>query len=283
MAARPRIGAHCGGGIAVAVVRAREIGAECMQVFASAPQQWRSPSASAADLTAFAHAVSAADVYPIFVHGVYLLNFASPVELTVERSIASVGAYLEWADAVGATGVIVHLGSAGKDPYPLAEDRVVAGLARVLADRNGRALLLLETCAGQGATIGRQFEQLGSIIRRLDGDQRLAVCLDTCHVFAAGYPIHEPDGVDRALDEFDAAIGLDRLACLHVNDSKAAFGSNVDRHANIGEGAIGLEPFRGIVNHPALAAIPLILEVPGDGDGPDRPNIERLKNLRGPE
>jgi deoxyribonuclease-4 len=281
VAAYPPIGAHCSGGIKAALSRAQAIGAECLQIFASAPQTWRAPSHADADVAAFDAARRAAGIAPLFFHSIYLLNLASPVALNVERSVQSIRDHLGWADRLGADGLVVHVGSAGKEEYGLAEDRVVAALGGLLEGLpDGPSKLLLETCAGQGATIGRSFRELGEIIRRLDAHPRLGVCLDTCHVFAAGYPIHQDDGAERMLDELDREIGLDHLCCVHANDSKGAFGSNVDRHANIGHGQLGEATFARLLARPELRNVPFILEVPGAGDGPDLENLDRLKRLR---
>jgi deoxyribonuclease-4 len=275
----PRIGAHCGGSIRTALARAQEIGAEALQIFASSPHMWRGPKFAQPDVDAFLVGRKAADDMPLFLHGIYLVNLASPNELFVSKSVQSIREHLRAADQLCAQGLVIHVGSAGKEPYPTAEDRAIATL-RPLLDEIGDARLLFETCAGQGATIGRSFAELASLIKRLDGHAGLGVCLDTCHVFAAGYPIHEADGAERMLAELDAQIGLERLACIHANDSKGAFGSNVDRHANIGDGHLGEAAFARLLARPELRDVPFILEVPGDGEGPDRENVERLKRLR---
>jgi deoxyribonuclease-4 len=278
---RPLIGAHCAGGIRAALARAQTIGAECLQIFASAPQMWRAPSHKPEDVQSFVDGCQAAELGPVFLHSVYLLNLASPNPDNVAKSVQSIKDHLAWADRLCAEGLVIHIGSAGKEEYAVAEDRVVGALGSMLGEIDGKAQLLLETCAGQGATIGRSFDELGRIIKRLDGHPRLGVCLDTCHVFAAGYGIHEDGGVERMLSELDAAVGLDRLHCIHANDSKGAFGSNVDRHENLGNGQIGEAPFGQLLARPELADVPFILEVPGfDNDGPDRPNIDFLKRLR---
>ena len=278
---RPLIGAHCAGGIRQALARASEIGAECLQIFASAPQMWRAPAHKDEDVTAFIDGCRAAELGPVFLHSVYLLNLASPLPENVAKSVKSIRDHLHWADRLCADGLVIHIGSAGKERYDLAEDRVVAALGGLLDGLPGQARLLLETCAGQGATIGRSFDQLATIIQRLDGHPRLGVCLDTCHVFAAGYAIHQPDGAARVLEQLDRTVGLGRLACVHANDSKAAFGSNVDRHENIGLGHLGDETFARFLARPELRGVPFILEVPGiEGTGPDRPNIDVMKRLR---
>jgi deoxyribonuclease-4 len=277
----PLIGAHCPGGIRQALAHASEIGAECLQVFASAPQMWRAPKHKDEDVNAFVDGCRAAKLGPVFLHSVYLLNLASPLEPNVAKSVQSIRDHLHWADRFCAEGLVIHVGSAGKEAYDLAEDRVVAALAGMLDGLPGQSKLLLETCAGQGATIGRTFDELGRIIKRLDDHPRLGICLDTCHIFAAGYAIQEADGVARMLDDVERTVGLARLACIHANDSKGAFGSNVDRHENIGLGHLGDETFAHLLARPELRNVPFILEVPGiEGTGPDRPNVEVLKRLR---
>ena len=280
-AARPLIGAHCGGGIRAAFANAIDIGAECLQVFVAAPQMWRAPKFSDADVEAFIEAQRTSGLGPVFIHAIYLLNLGSSNPVFIEKSIQSLRDHLMWANRLGVDGVIFHPGSAGTEPYGLAEDRAVAALQLILDGYDGKARLLLETCAGQGATIGRSFEELASLMRRMDDDPRLGVCLDTCHVFAAGYPLHEPDGPGRILADFDSIIGVNRLACIHVNDSKGAFSSNVDRHENIGAGRLGDATFARLMEIPEIRNIPLILEVPGlEGEGPDRANMDILKLLR---
>lgn len=275
----PRVGAHCGGSIRTALARAQEIGAEAMQIFASSPQMWRAPRFHPPDVDAFVAGREAAGIGPLFIHGIYLINLASANEQFIAKSRQSIRETLNAADQLHAAGLIVHVGSALKDPYEVAEERAVTALRDVLGDI-GHAKLLFETCAGQGATIGRSFEELAALIKRLDDHPGLGICLDTCHAYAAGYPIHEPDGAARMLAELDAQIGLERLACVHANDSKGAFASNVDRHANIGEGQLGEETFSRLLAFAELADVPFVLEVPGAGDGPDLENVDRLKRLR---
>ena len=183
-----RIGAHVNGGVQGGVAHAREIGAETIQIFAGSPQTWRAPSHSPADVAAFREAVAAHDIGPVFLHGVYVTNLASPKPSTFHMSITAVAGHLDWANRLGAAGLIIHPGSAGSDSLDEALERVVKGVGRVLAQvEDGPAQLLLECCAGQGATIGRRFADLERVIRALDGDPRLGWLHDTCHAFNAGY------------------------------------------------------------------------------------------------
>ncbi|HEX2923126.1 MAG TPA: deoxyribonuclease IV, partial [Chloroflexota bacterium] len=163
-----------------------------------------------------------------------------------------------------------------------AMDFVCGCLELVLREAPRAPQLLVESCAGQGNTIGRRFDQLGEIVRRLGDDPRLQVCVDTAHVFEAGYDIRTAEGLEATLREFDETVGLDRLKALHVNDSKTPLGSNVDRHENIGFGEIGEDAFARILRHPRLHPLPFLLEVPGmTKEGPDRPNINALRRLAG--
>lgn len=280
-----RIGAHVStaGGVHTAVGRALEIGANCIQIFAGAPQRWSEPHFPEEDVARFRSLCQQEGIDPVFIHSAYLLNFASPDESLREKSIRSLGAALTWARALGAAGVITHLGSSKDGDPRQAEEWVCRSLSRVLDGAPVEPMLLLEGCAGQGNTVGRTFEQLGLILGRL-GDRRAQVCLDTAHMFEAGYDIATQKGLERTIEEFDRAVGLSHLKVIHANDSKTPLGSNVDRHENIGHGTIGEEAFARILHHPALRPLPFILEVPGFANqGPDRPNIMALRRLAGME
>jgi deoxyribonuclease-4 len=279
-----RIGGHVRGGVHGGVDHAREIGAETIQIFAGSPQTWRAPSHSDADVAAFREAVTGHDVGPVFVHGVYIANLASAKPSIRHMSIAAVAGHLDWANRLGSAGLIIHPGSAGSEPLDEALERVVKGVGRVLAQVDGPAQLLLECCAGQGATIGRRFAELDYVIRALDGDSRLGWVLDTCHAFNAGYELTTEEGFAAMVADIEATVGFGRLAAIHANDSKTPFAAQVDRHENIGEGYIGDEAFARLLRHPAFADVPQILEVPGyDKKGPDRASVERLCRLAGRE
>jgi deoxyribonuclease-4 len=279
-----RIGAHVRGGVQGGPEHAQEIGAETIQIFAGSPQTWRAPQHSEADVAAFRERVAALGLHPVFLHGVYVTNLASPKPATFHMSINAVASHQEWANRLGAAGQIIHPGSAGNDSLEAALERVVKGVGRVLAQVDGPARLLLECCAGQGATIGRRFAELAYVIHALGDDSRLGWVLDTCHVFNAGYDITTEAGLEAMVAEIEATVGFARLAAVHANDSKTPLGAQVDRHENIGEGYIGAEAFARLLRHPAFADVPFILEVPGfDKKGPDRANIERLRQLAGRE
>ncbi|MCS6800471.1 MAG: deoxyribonuclease IV [Chloroflexota bacterium] len=276
-----RFGAHVGGGLARIPDAAAALGAECVQIFTSAPQNWRPPRHDARAVAAFREAIAARSIHPVIIHGIYLLNPASADPALVEKSILSIVDDLEWADRLGACAVVIHLGSSGADPLEVGVARCADALGRVLRQYAGSASLLLETCAGQGNTVGRRFEELGYLLERLN-DERAGVCLDTCHVFAAGYDIASENGFAEMMADLDRYVGRERVRALHVNDSKGPLGCNRDRHENIGRGHIGEEGFRRVLRHPAFAALPLILEVPGlDNRGPDRANLQVLRALAG--
>jgi len=281
-----RIGAHVStaGGVHTAIGRAVDIGANCIQIFAGAPQRWATAHFPGEDVAAFRRLSQEKDVRPVFIHSAYLLNFASPDPALREKSSQSLASALAWAKALGAAGVITHLGSSKEGNVREAEELVCQALSAVLRGAPAEPLLLLESCAGQGNTIGRRFEQLGYILGQMEGDPRVQICLDTAHVFEAGYDITTSEGLEQTLGEFDRSVGLSHLRAIHVNDSKTPLGSNVDRHENIGYGLIGEEAFARILHHRALRPLPFILEVPGlTNEGPDRPNIETLRRLAGVE
>jgi deoxyribonuclease-4 len=278
----PIIGAHVNGGIKGAVARAQEIEVTAMQIFVGSPQTWRAPNPAPTDLERFTTQVAALQLGPVFVHAIYLVNLASTNPDIYQKSVLALDAQLHCAEAVGARGLIFHPGSAGAGPLELARERVARALEPVLDSYQGESKLLLETCAGQGATIGRRFADLAEIIGSLGFDARLGICLDTCHVFNAGYDLTTSDCLEAMLEEIDDTVGLDRLHAIHTNDSKTPLGAQVDRHENIGRGMIGEDAFARLLQHPALQHLPFILEVPGyDGKGPDLPNVRTLLRLMG--
>lgn len=256
------------------------IGGEAVQLFISAPQQWRAPALTEAQVSAFREAHAAAGI-PVFFHGVYLMNFGSQDPAILVKSEASLAAYLRWAGELGVVGTVFHVGShlgAGFDAVVEQACRLIR--AAMEAAPNG-SLVILENSAGQGNVMGRDFAELGALIRGLDNDPRVAVCLDTCHAFAMGYDLATREGCEIAMEEFGRLVGFERLVAVHANDSKLGLGGVRDRHENIGDGMIGLEGFRTLMAHPAFAEVPFLLEVPGIEDkGPDAENVDRLKRIR---
>lgn len=275
---RVRLGAHVsGGGLKGIPSKAVSIGCEAVQIFASSPQMWRLPSTKPADAAAFVAACTKAGLGPIAVHAIYLVNPASENPELREKTATSLVATLQASEALGASRVVTHLGSAKGAERAGALERACAVFAEVLEQYDGPVKLLFETSAGAGDTLGGTFEEIGTMVRALKAPANLGVCIDTAHIFTAGYDLRTVDTLERTLEAFDHEIGLGLLGAVHLNDSKAPYGSNRDRHENLGAGEIGAEALTRFVNHPALGDTPLYLEVPGfSKDGPDRPNMERL-------
>jgi deoxyribonuclease-4 len=290
----PRLGAHqsIAGGFTRAVDRAVETGCEALQIFTRNINQWRVSPLDPADAAAFRRAVQAARLDPVVAHDSYLINPAAADRNLRNKSIDGLVTELERAEALGIRWVVAHPGAAGEQPVTRAVTRAADGIARALARTKKLAAgILIETTAGQGSCLGATFEEIGAMLRRIDARpglaDRVGVCLDTCHVFAAGYPLAPKTALDDTLRRFDRLIGLNRLVVIHANDSKRECGSRVDRHEAIGAGRIGREAFRLIMNHPKLRRIPMILETPKEGaDGKpspakDRKNLHLLRTLAG--
>ncbi|MPZ23481.1 MAG: deoxyribonuclease IV [Dehalococcoidia bacterium] len=278
-----KIGAHIktAGGLVPALERAVGIGAEAMQIFGSQPHMWRRRNHSDEDVAVFMEGVREYDLGPVFLHGIYLINLAADDEALLEKSIGALTWDMKLCERIGAQGVIFHLGSHKGGGYDAVFDRVCAAVSKVLEDSPPNVRLTLENSAGSGGTIGRRFDELGRIVKCL-GDDRVCVCLDTQHTFASGYDIASRDGLEKAIEEFDREVGLERLVAVHANDSKVELGANRDRHENIGEGLIGTAGFENVLSHQAFAELPFYLEVPGfEGTGPDTENVDRLKAIRG--
>lgn len=279
---RPKIGAHqsASGGLWKAIERAQSIGAEAVQLFGSAPQGWRQTRHTDESYERFRALRAETAIEAAWLHATYLINLAAEKPEQLEKSIDATIHGLAVAQLAGAEGMVLHTGSHKGAGLDAVLPRVVDALQHILEEAPGEALLALETGAGQGGVIGATFGELGKILAAV-ASPRLRVCLDTCHVFAAGYDITTVDGMRATIEEFDGEIGLDQLAVLHANDSKMALGERRDRHENIGDGHIGKDGFRVILGEPAFAGKTFLLEVPGiDGDGPDEENVERLKRLR---
>lgn len=291
-----RFGAHVSssGGISNAIDRGVAIGCESLQVFTHNPRAWRAVNHPDEQIEKFREKAAAAGMRPLVSHGLYLINLGAPdVDVpsgppgkpaTTMRNIyraseESLRQHLAIGERLGLAGIVLHVGSSVGSTLDEAIGRIGAAIGQALDDAPGECDVFLENTAGAGATIGRTFEQLKAVYDAVGQPKRLGFCLDTQHLFASGYPVHEVGGIDRVLDEFDTLVGLEQLRCFHLNDSMTAFGSNRDRHANIGEGEIGDDGFRRILGHPAIQGLPAILEVPGSGDGPDQANMDRVRLL----
>ena len=275
------LGAHvsAAGGVDKAVGRAAKIGAEAIQLFASSPRGWRFRPIPDEKAESYKEQVASEGIGSTFLHGSYLVNIGGKPEL-VEKSIGSLVNHMNAAAQIGARGVIFHSGSHKGVGFDAVFDQAINALVEVLDSTDDEVQLIIENCAGMGAQIGASFAELGRMIKAVDSP-RLTICLDTEHAFAAGYNIADPEGIEKTMEEFDAEIGLDKLVVVHANDAKVEFGSGIDRHENIGEGYIGISGFETIMGHAAFADLPFLLEVPGtDRKGPDKPNLDRLKDIR---
>ena len=277
-----RVGAHVSteGGLAKAVERARALGAETIQIFGAAPQSWRKKEYSSDEAEAFKRQAAEADILPVFIHGVYLVNLATGDPAGLERSVDALTWSLDVCGQIGALGTIFHLGSHRGAGFEATLPQVVSAMRSILEGSPGDTWLILENSAGMGGSVGSRFSELGTIMREAVSP-RVKVCFDTQHAFAAGYDVAKAQGLEATLAELDEQVGLANLVAVHANDSKIPLGGGVDRHENIGAGHIGLEGFENILSHPAFAEAPFLLEVPGlDNEGPDRPNVEALKAVR---
>ncbi len=289
-----RFGAHvsASGGISNAIDRGQAIGCESLQVFTHNPRTWKPINHTPEQIAAFREKAAAAGMGPLVSHGLYLMNLGAPdrevptgppgkgITRNIYRtSIESLIQHLQIGEELGLAGVVLHVGSSKGTTTDESIARIGAGIAEALDAMPGACSIYLENTAGAGDTIGRTFEQLRAVADAAGHPDRVGFCLDTQHLFASGFPIHEEGGIDRVLADFDRIVGLSRLKSLHLNDSKTEFGSNHDRHENLGDGLIGEDGFRRILGHPALQGLPVILEVPGSGDGPDEDNLERARRL----
>lgn len=274
-------GAHVSvaGGIENAPQRAKDIGADAIQIFGSSPQSFRYQAPKTLSIELFKKRVRDANIRPVFLHGVYLINLASDNPQLVSLSVKSLIEYQELASEIGSMGTIFHLGSHKGRGLEEVIDQVTRACLNVIENSPENVFLIIENSAGTAGKIGGNFSEIGQIIRGIASD-KIKVCLDTCHTFVSGYAIHQRGGLRKTLSEFDREIGLDRLTCVHANDSKAPFMSAIDRHENIGQGYMGEKGFEIIVNHPKLKKLPYIIETPGfDQKGPDRKNLDILRSL----
>jgi deoxyribonuclease-4 len=277
-----RIGAHVStrGHIWEAIGRAKDIGAECMQVFVSYPQRWLVPALPEDDAQEFRRLATLEDVAPVYLHAIYLINFGSEDPDLFEKSIQALANYLKVAAQLNAAGVIAHMGSALSRPLPEAEESVAVGLEAALRKADNGVPILIENNAGSGNCLGSTFAQIGRFIDMCHGDERLQVCIDTAHTFASGYDYPNGQCRQQMFDDIQHSCGFSRVRALHVNDSKARFGSGVDRHENLGDGYIGLQGLQDILLPLAANGCDFMLEVPGyEGHGPDKRSIETLRKL----
>jgi deoxyribonuclease-4 len=277
-----KFGAHMSisGGLHKAFGHGERAGCDTIQIFSKNQQQWRGKPLLDQDIALFQAEQQRTGFGPLIVHDSYLINLASPNDELWEKSIAAFGDELERCAALGIPYLVTHPGAHTGSGEEAGLRREAEALNRLFeAGTGGDTLVLLETTAGQGSCLGHRFEHLATLIELVGQEKRIGVCVDTCHILAAGYDIRTPDACAATFDEFDRVIGIERIKAFHLNDSQKDLGSRVDRHSHIGEGYVGLEGFRAIVNDPRFAQIPMILETPKGEDLAE--DIENLAKLRG--
>jgi len=276
------IGAHVSpaGGLPKAIERGVERGCRAIQIFNQSPRMWRPSSYSDEDVAAFRQAMASSPIDAVLIHAVYLVNCASDDPDIRAKSLASLTQSLRVGAAIGAAGVVLHPGSAKTGDVASAIERAGQVIGEALADSEG-CELHLENTAGAGGTLGRSFEELAQLLQASSGqrasdDDRLGVCLDSCHLLASGYDIRTPAGMDSVLRQSTRALGRGRVRSLHLNDSQAALGSNRDRHANIGAGELGEGGCTAFMSARGVQRLPCVLETPGENrEGPSRAEVER--------
>jgi deoxyribonuclease-4 len=282
-----RLGAHMSiaGGYYRALERGAEVGCTAVQVFTKNVNQWKAKAIGDDDVTMWNKGMESAGLgtRQVIAHDSYLINLATPDDELWEKSLAAFGEELDRCARLGITGLVTHAGAHMGSGEEEGLKRIAAGLDRVLSERPGQEVaVLLETTAGQGTCLCYAFEHIRDVIAGVSeaNRPRMAVCWDTCHLFAAGIDFREEEQYERMVDSFDRIVGLDRLRAIHLNDSKKGLGSRVDRHEHIGKGELGLEPFRYIMNDPRLAQLPKVLETPKDEKmTEDRENLAVLRSL----
>ena len=279
----PKLGAHMSisGGYFKAVEAAAAAGCDCVQLFTKNNNQWRAKAITDDEAAKFRDTLQELGITDPISHDSYLINLGSPKDELWEKSIDAIEVELQRAEQLGIPYVVAHPGSFTTSSEEEGLTRIAAGIDEAHRRTEGiGSQILLETTAGQGSNLGWKFEQLQSIIDQCAEPERLGVCFDTCHVFAAGYPMDTAEEYADTMRQLDEAVGLDRVKAFHLNDSLRPFGSRKDRHAAIGKGEIGIEPFRHLMNDPRFVDTPMYLETPkGEEDGEDL-DVINLRTLR---
>ncbi|CAN5406505.1 deoxyribonuclease IV [soil metagenome] len=288
----PRLGAHLSiaGGLPRAVDRAQASRCDALQIFTKSAGQWRARPLPPDEVALFRRRVEETGIHPVVAHNSYLINLAAADTALRAQSLAALHEELDRARLLGLDGLVMHPGSYTTGDVESGLQLIAEGLAELLRTRRGMRLrILLEHTAGQGTNLGHRFEHLRTLIERLNGSDQIGVCLDTCHLLAAGYDVCTEAGYRETFREFDRLVGLDRIKVFHLNDSKKPCGSRVDRHEHIGKGCLGIEPFRMLLNDPRFAGLPMLLETPkldtpesrrkSDADPWDARNLRTLRKL----
>ncbi len=274
----PRLGAHLSisGGLPRAVDRAVVSGCDTLQIFTKSAGQWRARPLPDAEIEEFRRKIGASGVRPVFAHNSYLINVAAANALLRKQSLDALWDEILRAESLGLDGLIMHPGAYTTGTEADGLRLIADALGELLSRRRLKTMILLEHTAGQGTNLGHRFEHLAAILDGVRWSKRIGVCIDTCHLVAAGYDITHERGYRETLRHLDAIVGIDRVKAFHLNDSKKPCGSRVDRHEHIGQGCLGLDTFRRLLNDPRFKDSPMLLETPKDDER------ERKRSLRAP-
>jgi deoxyribonuclease-4 len=276
------IGAHVSpaGGLPKAIERGVERACRAIQIFNQSPRMWRPTTYTDEAVEAFREAMAASQIDAVLIHAVYLLNCASDDPAIREKSLTSLTHSLRVGQRIGARAVVLHPGSAKTGDVASAIARAGETIREALSESE-QCPLHLENTAGTGGTLGRSIDELAALLEAAGGDERLGLCLDSCHLFASGYDVRTAAGMDSLVKELKQKVAVKRVGSLHLNDSQTPLGANRDRHANIGEGEIGEEGCACFLATPAFTKLPCILETPGENrEGPSRAEVELAQRLR---
>lgn len=281
-----KFGSHLSvaGGFENAFREGVDVGCDCLQIFVKNQRQWKAKPLSDEQIAAYKQAEKETGIGPVVAHASYLLNLASPEPENRDKSVKALIDELERCEALGVSGLVLHPGAHMGEGEAKGIQRIAASLNKAhTATKGFKSKVLLESTAGQGTTIGHEIEHLGRIIDGVKQGERLGICLDTCHLFAAGYDLRDAEAYESMMQTMEASFGIDRIACIHMNDSKFDLGSKRDRHEHIGEGFIGRKGFVNVVNDARIAGVPMILETPKDDDDKGRPydkvNLGKLRRM----
>ncbi len=276
------LGAHMSiaGGLAQAILRGQAVGCSIVQLFLKNQVQWAAKPLRPDEVTEFKRVQAETGIRTAFAHASYLINLCAPVEREWKRSVEALADELERAEALGLPFVIVHPGSHKGEGPKAGLERIGRALLELERRTRGyQVRLLLENTAGAGNTVGSRFEELRAILERASAPERLGICLDTCHLFAAGYDIRTQAGYEETVEAFDREVGASQVVAWHLNDAKKGLGSGLDRHEHIGKGEIGLAAFRALLNDPRFTSCPMSIETPKEADW-DQKNLAILRSLR---
>ena len=275
------IGAHVSiaGGLTNAVERGVDRDCDAIQVFHQSSRAWRPNVYPDSDVLAFRTAMEDSPIESVVIHAVYLINCASLEDEIRAKSLTALKGALALGDRIGAAGVVLHPGSQKGRDYDQCLRAVGAALKEALAETD-RCPILLEDTAGATGTLGRDFDELARLIELGGASERLGLCLDCCHLLASGFEVRKADALSEVVDELEEKIGLDRLQCLHINDSKMPLGSNRDRHANLGQGELGERGLRVFLSEPRFDGLPALIETGGADGSPVRADVETARRLR---